>query len=239
MENLCRKNILITGCTGSIGSAIFDNLVSNTHNNNIYITGRNRDKIIKLTKNGFKNNNQIFSGNFDLKETNNIQSLISDVRDKLKSVDILINCAGVFSPKKIELIDNDEIIETLYVNFASAYILSREFIKEMKEKNWGRIVNVGSSSAYYGFKNNTLYSSTKHALLGFSKSLHDEVKNCGVRVSCLSPSSTKGEMGKKTPNQNYETFLEPNEVAEFILFVINFNKNLTIEDVLLKRMEIS
>ena len=239
MNILDSRKIVLTGGSGSIGREIFNLILKESNNCEIFVTGKNQTKLDKLVDEVKHENNKIYSKAFDLVEKSEVDSLIKLIRNQLDNVDILINCAGVFSPKEIKNIFDDEIEKTINLNFISAFRLSREFASEMVENKWGRIVNIGSSSAYFGFKNNTLYSATKHALLGFSKSLHDELKSKGVRVFCISPSSTKGEMGKNTPNQNYETFLDPDEVAKFILFVINFEKNLIVEDVLLKRMEIA
>ena len=239
MNILDSRKIVITGASGSIGREIFSCIVKESNKCKLVVTGKNQSKLDNLVYETKIGNNKVYNKVFNLAENSEVDFFIKYIRNHLKNVDILINCAGIFSPKEIKKIVDEEIEKTINVNFKAAFRLSREFANEMVKNKWGRIVNIGSSSAYYGFKNNTLYSATKHALLGFSKSLHDELKSSGVRVFCISPSSTKGEMGKNTPNQNYETFLDPDEVAKFILFAMNFDRNLMIEDILLKRMEVS
>jgi short-subunit dehydrogenase len=124
------------------------------------------------------------------------------------------------------------------VNFKTAVILSRELGKFMCESNWGRIVNIGSSSSYYGFANTGLYCASKHALLGFSRSIHNEFKSKNVRSYCISPSSTKSKMGRLTKDQDYDSFIEPCDVAQYVVFCISFNGNAVTDEVFLKRMEI-
>jgi NAD(P)-dependent dehydrogenase (short-subunit alcohol dehydrogenase family) len=105
-------------------------------------------------------------------------------------------------------------------------------------KKWGRIVNIGSSSAYSGFKNGTIYCSSKHAMLGLSRSLFDELKGHGIRVYCISPGSIKTKMGKQSKDQDFKTFLDPAEVAKYVGFVISFNDDLVSEEIRLNRIRL-
>ena len=126
--------------------------------------------------------------------------------------------------------------QTFNINYRSAFIFSREFSKEMVSNEWGRIVNIGSSSSYVGFKETTVYCSTKHALLGMSKAIHDELKKFNVRTLCISPSSTQSQMGLATKGQDYSTFLDPDDVAKYVVFAISFDSNIVSEEIFLKRM---
>ena len=107
----------------------------------------------------------------------------------------------------------------------------------MKKSKWGRIVNIGSSSAYSGFKNSIAYCSSKHALLGFSRAMFAELKESNIRVYSISPGSTQTKMGKLSKDQKFETFLKPEEIAEYVEFVISFDKQLVSEEIRLNRIK--
>jgi short-subunit dehydrogenase len=126
--------------------------------------------------------------------------------------------------------------ETLDINFRSIFIFSREFSKAMIDNRWGRIVNIGSASSYSGYNETSLYCASKHAVLGFSRSIHEELKDKNVRTFCISPSSTKSKMGLNTKGQDYSTFLEPEDVAEYVAFAISFESNIVTNEIFLKRM---
>jgi NAD(P)-dependent dehydrogenase (short-subunit alcohol dehydrogenase family) len=106
----------------------------------------------------------------------------------------------------------------------------------MVKNRWGRIINIGSSSAYGGYKNTSLYCASKHALLGFSRALHDELKEHNIRVFCVSPSGTKTAMGKSIKGQNYDTFIDPKDVAEYIAYISSFDNAMISEEIRLNRM---
>ena len=105
----------------------------------------------------------------------------------------------------------------------------------MKKQQWGRIVNIGSSSSYNGFKDSSLYCSTKHALSGLSKSLDDELSNYSIRVFDIMPGSIKTEMSIHDTNQNIETFIEPEILANFISDIIKFDNNFKLSDIKIYR----
>ena len=123
------------------------------------------------------------------------------------------------------------------VNVKAAFVLCKEFSQGMISKKWGRIVNIASSSAYAGFKNTSIYCSSKHALLGLSRSLHSELKEHNVRTFCVSPGSIKTPMGKSVIGQNYETFLNPNEIAELIVRLVSFDNEMISQEIQLSRMD--
>jgi 3-oxoacyl-[acyl-carrier protein] reductase len=126
--------------------------------------------------------------------------------------------------------------ETLNVNSRCAFLFARDFAKNMVSQQWGRIVNIGSSSAFSGFRGTSIYCLSKHALLGFSRATHDELKEHNVRTYYVSPSSTQSKMGLATKGQDYSTFLDPSDVAKYVVFVISFDSNIVSEEIFLKRM---
>jgi NAD(P)-dependent dehydrogenase (short-subunit alcohol dehydrogenase family) len=118
------------------------------------------------------------------------------------------------------------------------FLLSQVFGRAMARSGWGRIIHIGSSSAYGGFPNTILYCSSKHALLGLSRALHSELKGRGVRSYCISPGSVQTDMGRLVPGQNFETFISPEDVAEYAGFLASFNGNVVSEEIRLNRMRV-
>ena len=242
-ENILeKKNCLITGATGGLGKQIAIELAKK--NCNLFLTARQNKKLEKL--NGelekISKNNLIKYKHCNLQETEELDSLIQKIRDEFSSIDILVNCAGIFPVNPISQSTLEQYDSCMNLNVRVPFVLSKEFSKDMMKNRWGRIVNIASSGAYNGLKNTAIYRSSKHALLGLSRSLHNELKEFNVRTFCISPGPIKTDMGKdivkkENPNENYDTFMEPNEIAEFIIFAISFDNNLISSEVRLGRIK--
>ena len=228
------KNCLITGSTGGLGKEIAREFAKNGCN--LFLTGRNIEKLNSLKDELEKNQIKIDFQQADLSDTDEIQKLFEKVKSTFSSIDILVNCAGVFPVKLLSDSTIDDFEKCFSVNVKAAFLLCKEFSQGMISKKWGRIVNIASSSAYAGFKNTSVYCSSKHALLGLSRSLHSELREHNVRIFCVSPGSIKTPMGKSVIGQSYETFLNPTEIAELIVHLISFANEMVSHEIQLSRM---
>jgi 3-oxoacyl-[acyl-carrier protein] reductase len=235
-RNLENKNCLLTGATGGLGTEIAKTLLN--YKCNIFLTSKSSIKLKKLqneleTKND--NNCKIEFQTGDLTKISDIKKIINKIRKEFKSIDIIINNAGIFQSKPISKSTLEEFQNIFEVNVKAPFIFSKEFSRDMKKNKWGRIINIGSSSSYNGFSEGTMYCASKHALLGLSRSLYAELKKDKIRTMCISPGSIKTNMGKQDKKQNYKTFLDPKEVAEHIVYSMNFDKGLVSEELRLNR----
>ena len=228
------KKIFITGSTGGLGKEIAKEFAKNDCN--LFLTGRNNEKLNSL-KNELQNDQiKIDFEAADLSDVDDIQKLIDKTKNAFPNIDILVNCAGIFPVKLLSNSTVDDFEQCFSVNVKAAFVLCKEFSQGMISKKWGRIVNIASSSAYAGFKNTSIYCSSKHALLGLSRSLHSELKEHNVRTFCVSPGSIKTPMGKSVVGQSYETFLNPSEVAELVGRLISFDSEMISQEIQLHRM---
>ena len=233
-ENLKGKLAFISGATGGIGKAIAIALAE--EGCDLFLTSKTNSSLQKLAKLLKKFDIRVEVYSSDLSNKKEIYDMIKYINENFKGIDILINSAGIFPNDKLFMINDEAYSKVMNINFRSAFIFTREFAKHMSKKKWGRIVNIGSSSAYSGFRETSLYCATKHALLGFSRAIHDELKQFNVRSYYISPSSTQSRMGIMTKGQDYETFLHPNDIAKYVVFSISFDSNLVSEEIFLKRM---
>ncbi len=231
--NFSGKAAIITGATGAIGSCVAKRLAKEKVR--LKLVSSRKERLMQLQEELSVFDCDAEGHICDLSSLSELEKLLNDELKHYKA-DILINSAGVYPVKPIDKMTSKEYMNILNVNLNSAYLLCMSLAPHMVEKQWGRIVNVGSSSCYSGFGNTTAYCVTKHGLLGLSRSLHEELKEKGVRVYNISPSSTKGRMGLTVKGQDYSTFLDPEEVADYIMFAISHDSNAMSEEIFIKRM---
>ena len=236
MTNVLKnKNCLLTGATGGIGKELAKQL--SKENCNLFLTSTNSKKLLKLKKEiEGSTDSSIFYKSANFSNSKDLTNLVKEIRKTMKSIDVIINAAGIFKIKSIFNSTVEDYDSMYNVNVKIPFILSKEFSKDMIKKKWGRIINIGSSSSYSGFKNGSLYCSSKHAILGLSRSLQSELKEHNVRVLCVSPGSTQTKMGKISKDQDFNTFLIPQEVARYIIFSLSFDNEMIIDEVRLNRM---
>jgi len=89
----------------------------------------------------------------------------------------------------------------------------------MVKNNWGRIINIGSTTSYSSISIAPLYSASKHAILGLSRATCQDLSRYNVRVLFVSPGPVKSEMAKVVIgkfNENWDSFNDPVEIADYV-----------------------
>lgn len=217
MISLKNKKALVTGATRGIGKEISS------------LLEEEGCKVIGVGRN---------SG--DLSTNKGLLKVIAKTVNTIGSPDILINCAGIYFNKPIENCYIDDYERVFNINVLAPWFLIREFVPYMKKQKWGRIVNIGSLASYHGHINQSLYNASKHALLGMSRSLFKELNDYNIRVYLVAPGGTQTDMGKEClGKQDFNTFLDPKEVAEQVIFNIKFDKQLIATEIQLNRIFIT
>jgi len=233
------KTCFVTGASGGLGEEIVKEIAN--QNCNLFLIGRDKKKLQKLKetiKNSINDKVKVDYQTGDLNNLSDIKNIITSARNSFDRFDVLINSAGIFLSKSIQDSTLEEFEESFNVNIRAPFIFCKEFSGDMAKNGWGRIVNIGSTSSYSGFKNGSIYCSSKHAVLGLSRALQNELKSKNVRTFCISPGSIKTEMGKISKEQDFETFLNPKEIAKYLVFAISFDNELISEEIRLNRMNL-
>lgn len=217
--DFANKNILITGAAEGLGYAVSKKFAEK--NANLFLVDINFEKLA--------NNNIPNSTNMkcDLSNISHVEELVEDLYNKKIEIDILIHNAAVLIPKSFEDTDLKYWNEMINISLNSGFILSNYAWKNMKKKKKGVIIFVSSRSGVEGFKNESAYCASKHALEGLMKSLSIEGSKLGIQVFTITPG-----MFMNTPmsEQNYEEeykkkWVDPIELAPAFLKLASGNFN--------------
>ena len=189
------KNVILTGSSGGIGTALLFTLEKENY------------RVITLES-----------------RLEDFASLEKEVKGILKNndVDVLINCAGlgVFEPH--EEIPSSQIIHMINVNLTAALLLVNLTLRSLK-KSHGHIINISSIEATRHSKFSALYTATKSGLRAFSLSLFEELRKSSVRVTSINPDITDTGFFDSlsfSPSDDPSAFLSPKVIAETVLTVL-------------------
>ena len=118
------------------------------------------------------------------------------VSQRLGTCDILINNAGINNRKAVDEFTTEEWDEIVGINLTAPFLMCREFVPGMKEKRWGRIINLTSIMSHVSIPLRTGYSATKAGLLGMTKALALELAPYNITANGISPGPFATEMNK-------------------------------------------
>lgn len=155
------------------------------------------------------------------------------VLDQWGTADILMNNAGFFLPGQIHSEEDGALEQQIETNLYSAYRLSRQILPSMIERKKGHVFNICSTASVVAYPNGGSYCISKHAMLGFSKVLREEMKEHNIRVTSILPGATftASWEGVELPQ---ERFMSPEDVADIIFESWKLSDRTVIEEILLR-----
>ena len=166
----------------------------------------------------------------DVSDAGAVKNAHQQVEKVLGPVDVLVNNAGILSNEKAETTPDSEWRRVLAVNLDGAFYWARAVLPAMKQRRWGRIINVGSLAAKTGgLTAGTAYSTSKGALASLTFSLARESAEHGVTVNAIAPAYVKTPMVMEQLNDSQRRqllaqipvgrFCEPEEFAHAVRFL--------------------
>ena len=151
-------------------------------------------------------------------------------------VDILINNAGVAYSAPFEETPEDVFDNIVNVNFRAPVNLTRLALPYLRKSKRASIINVTSVVAHNGYPLQSAYTASKHALLGFTKSLAAELYKDGIRVHSVAPGGVWTDMIKiARPDLTGEGMIQPTDVANAVLFLLENRTDAVIDEISLHR----
>ena len=218
MENLKGKKAIITGGSRGLGKATA--IAFAMQGVDVAITGRN-EAALQVTVQELKalGVDAIYAV-FDVGNYSSVQTGIKSIMNEFKTVDILINNAGIAafgSFLEMEVAQWEQIIQT---NVMGMYYVTKEVLPYLVEKNEGDIVNISSTAGLNGNANVSAYSASKFAVIGLSESLMKEMRKHNIRVCTLTPSTIASDMSIElgiADNDSEDKVLQPEDFAELIV----------------------
>ena len=210
MLRLKEKKVLITGATGGIGSAMAKRMAK--QGADLVLSGTKKDSLETLS-NEIGDNCYSFAA--DLAKKEEIKSLVIWAIEKMGSIDILVNNAGITRDNLSIRMSDEDWDDVINVNLTASFLLSRDCLKVMLKKRWGRIINITSVVGVMGNAGQSNYAASKAGMIGMTKSIASEVSSRGITVNCISPGYVVTAMTDKISDAAKENILQNTPVGRF------------------------
>ena len=202
MFTLNGKNVLITGATGGIGSAIAKTLHS--QGAKLVLSGTKEEKLQQLASEISDDCKYIPCNLSNIAE---VEDLFDKAENLVGQIDILVCNAGVTKDSLILRMKNEDFDHVIDVNLKSTFILNRNAIKKMLRRKDGRIINITSVVALTGNPGQSNYVASKAGMIGMSKSMAQEVASRGVTINCVAPGFIESPMTEVLTEQQKNAIL--------------------------------
>jgi acetoacetyl-CoA reductase len=124
---------------------------------------------------------------------------VAEVEAELGPIDVLVNNAGITRDAMLHRMTPEQWNEVIFVNLASLFNMSRQVIDGMRQRGYGRIINITSINGQKGQMGQTNYSAAKAGAIGFTKALALETASKGITVNAVAPGYTDTEMVRAVP----------------------------------------
>lgn len=228
------KTVFVTGATGGIGKAIVDRLAEDRLN--FVLGGRNKDKLMQVKQEveSIGCRALILAG--DLLKKDYIENAVPLIIAEFGGLDILINCAGMAQSQPIEEISEQEYDQIMNLNVKAPFLMCQKMLPFLRKSDCATVINIASVTGHKGYPLQSVYSASKHALIGFTKSLANEVYKDGIRVHLVSPGGVYTDMIRVSrPDLSSEGMIMPEDIAEIVAFLLENRSNAVIDEISVHR----
>lgn len=224
--NIQNKTAIVTGASKGIGLAVAKAFI----NEGVTVACFSRTSPENFSHQHFHHYET------DLTDEESVEKAFNKTVNELgDNISILVNNAGVGFRGRMEEMPSDKWRYLFDLNVHGIFYVTKRVIPGMKARNEGYIINIGSGAGTNGIPEMSAYCGTKYAVNGITESLHQELRDFGVKVSCLSPGSVETSFsGFSSSNKNK---LLPEDLASSIVHILKCPKNFHYTDLQVRPLQ--
>ena len=226
---------ILTGASRGIGKAIAKALAQ--EGVRLALVARSMEKLQEVEKELRPSGAKVRIYPADIADPEAPGRIVREVIQQFGRLDILINNAGMALSKPLVETTTEEWDRQITVNARAPFLFCREAIPYLKKSEVPVIVNISSVVGYKGYILQGAYTASKHALMGMTKVLAQEVQKDGIRVYVISPGGVDTDLAASMrPDLNRSILISPDEIADIILYLLKHRGNAMIDEINVHRV---
>ena len=223
---------LVTGASRGIGRTIALELAKSGYD--LALVGRDHASLEETASMVLGHRVSLITA--DLSDPASAKYIVDETVSAFGGLDLLVNCAGVPQKGPFTEVTPEEWDRVFAVNARAPFFICQAALEPLKKSSKPIVINISSVVGFKGYINQSVYSSSKHALAGFTKVFAKEVQPFGIRVHLISPGGVATEMVKKMrPDINPSELIDPEEIAEIVRFIVTRKGTGTIDQFYIRR----
>lgn len=190
------RTALVTGATSGIGLAVARSLAGTGHR--VFICARDERRVADTVKQLTDDGGQVDGRACDVRSNESVRALVQAAVDRFGPVEILVNNAGRGGGGVTADITDDLWNDVVETNLTSVFRVTREVLNRggMRNRDWGRVINIASTAGKQGVVMGAPYSASKHGVVGFTKALGNELAPTGITVNAVCPGYVETPMAE-------------------------------------------
>lgn len=222
MEFTDRK-VLVTGGSRGIGESIAAHFAS--CGAKVAVAGRDRDRAASACE---KMDGDARPFSLDVGDPESVDSSFGAIVDDLGGLDVLVNNAGITRDKLVMALRDEDWEDVIATNLRGTFLCSRAALRPMLRQRAGRIINITSVIGLTGNPGQGNYAASKAGIIGFTKSLAQEVASRSITVNAIAPGMIATEMTENLDDEQKASIMkkipmgrlgESDEIAQVVLFL--------------------
>ncbi|MEW2317419.1 3-oxoacyl-ACP reductase FabG [Streptomyces bauhiniae] len=212
MPQQTQRVALITGATSGIGLAVARRLGSEGHK--VFIGARDADNVAATVKHLTDEGIEADGAALDVRSADSVRAFVEAAVARFGPVDVLVNNAGRSGGGVTADIADELWEDVVDTNLNSVFRMTREVLNTggMRDRDWGRIINIASTAGKQGVVLGAPYSASKHGVVGFTKALGNELAPTGITVNAVCPGYVETPMAQRV-RQGYAAAYDTTEDA--------------------------
>ena len=228
MISVKNYNVLVTGGSRGIGKACVE-LFLKAGANVAFTFNSAKEEADKIVSE-YKKLSKVKNYRVNLADPSEIENQVGSILNDFGNIDALVNNAGIWKEAAIDKMTIEEWNEMISVNLTSTYYITKLLVPKMKEKHFGRIINISSTAGQRGEAFHSHYAASKGGMISLTKSLAAELGEYNITVNCVAPGWVITDMttGSLAETKIYNEVLgdiplkkiaQPEEIAGPVLFL--------------------
>lgn len=190
------RTALVTGCSRGIGRAIALGLARDGFDVIVNDIERQRDELAAVADEITQAGRRSIVLTADVSNRSEVRSMVEAGLAETSRIDVVVNNAGILIANSVELLGEDQWDAVMDVNAKGTFLVVQALLPHMRQRNYGRIVNIASIGGKHGAPEQAHYSASKAAIMGFTRVLAQEVGPFGITANCICPGIIVTDMGR-------------------------------------------